>query len=158
MANPSPSPKDRWKPGQVVNKHGNPFLAYANAFRGNLWTASTPERRIALSELLWAYALGKVTVPVEKDGIPILDPDGSPRVKTLPPQPWAIEVLLDRLMGSVSFKSIEANVTVDVSDTTERARQVARVLVEEGMGDRLPEPMRALLEQSSECVDARKSD
>lgn len=134
-----------WKKGESPNRNGNPFIGYANAFRSDLWTASTPERRKALAELLWAYALGKATVPVEKDGLPVVDPDGTPRVKTLPPQPWAMEMLMQRLMGNLNFQSIEANVNhTGEAGVQDRAARAVFILTNAGLGDQIPSGLKQM--------------
>lgn len=147
VSNLRPFPKG-WKGGP-----GNPFLAEANKFRAEFYNASTDARRKALMNLLWDQALGlhrplqwhvdedtgEATLKTHPDGSPVL---GAPE----PPAPWAEKMIMEFIGGSVAFKSIEATVTADVSNIEERARRVARVLVDEGLGDRLPAPMRALVE------------
>lgn len=133
--------------GNRFGKGGNQRAALANRFITSLDEASTPERRAALAETLWAYALGKYEERIcDKDGVPQTHPDGSWKTKVLPPQPWAMAMILDRCMGSLAFKSIDGTAIAEEGTDQDRVVQAVRQLLELGgpFAEAVPPRLREL--------------
>lgn len=159
IGNPNPRSLANLRPpfakgNQIRKGQMNQWVSRANELREDLWKAANPEYRAAMAKMLCELSLGRGEEPVfDDDGVPIMCPDGTLKMRPLPParradmQKWATDTILNCLGGSFSFKSIEASLSVEDSDVRDRAVRIAQVMVEEGLGDRLPPAMRALVEQ-----------
>lgn len=127
---------------------GNPNLRRQHFYRQAAMSAVTEQELTELFRDMYKLSRGQFEAPmVDIEGRPVMDEaTGEQRTGVLPPQGWAAKELLDRLMGKAPqgvYQSDETGEPIENRDI----RLAVAVLVQEGLGDRVPAQLRTVVDE-----------